>query len=248
VDVGALTGQAERLLAERPRTHGELGKLLAGRWPGADPDMLAYAATHHLALCQVPPRGMWGRSGPAAGTPVESWLGTPLRSVPVDALVLRYLGAFGPASVADIQVWSGLTRLREVAERLPLRTFRSEEGQVLYDLPAAPRPAEDTPAPPRFLPAYDNLLLSHADRTRVIPGNRPVPLPPGNGVTAGTFLIDGIWQGTWQIRDQTLHIQPFTTLHHADQEALLAEAAQLRALLATQAKHDIVLGKPQTDS
>jgi len=248
VDLDVLTEQAKRLLAERPRTRGELGKLLAERWPGADPGTLAYAATHHLALCQVPPRGIWGQNGPAAWALVESWLGAPLRPAGVDALILRYLGAFGPASVADIQVWSGLTRLREVAERLPLRRFRGEDGQVLYDLGDVPRPPEDMPAPPRFLPAYDNLLLSYADRSRVIPGNRPVPLPPGNGASIGTFLIDGMWQGTWQIRNQTLHIQPFTTLPHPDRDALLTEAAHLGAFLAPHAPYGIVLGKPQTAS
>jgi hypothetical protein len=248
VDLAALVRQARRLLEERPRTRAELGRLLAERWPEADPGVLAYAATHHIALCQVPPRGLWGKSGPAAWAPVESWLGAPLRPAAVDALVLRYLGAFGPASVADVQMWSGLTRLREVADRLPLRTLRGEAGQVLYDLDDAPQPPDDVPTRPRFLPAYDNLLLSYADRGRLIPGNRPVPLPPGSGATAGTFLLDGIWQGTWQIRDQTLHIQPFTTLHHADREALLAEAAQLCAFLAPQAKHDIVFGEPHTAS
>ncbi|WP_182902313.1 winged helix DNA-binding domain-containing protein [Microbispora sp. H10830] len=177
VNRDALLRQAKRLLEEQPRIRAELGKLLAERWPDADPNALAYAATHHIALCQVPPRGVWGKNGPAAWAPVESWLGAPLRPVPVDALVLRYLGAFGPAHVADIQVWSGLTRLREVVERLPLRTFRGQEGQTLYDLPEAPRPSEHMSAPPRFLPEYDNLLLSHKDRTRVILGNRPVPRP-----------------------------------------------------------------------
>ena len=243
VDLTALVRQAQRLLEERPRTRAELGRLLAERWPDADPGVLAYAATYHIALCQVPPRGLWGRSGPAAWAPVESWLGAPLRSVPVDALVLRYLGAFGPASVADVQVWSGLTRLHEVAERLPLRMFRGEGGQALYDLDDAPRPPGDTPAPPRFLPAYDNLLLSHADRTRVIPGARPVPLPPGNGATAGTFLVDGRWQGTWQTRDQTLRIQPFTTLRRDDRDALLTEAGKLCAFLAPHAPYDIILNK-----
>jgi hypothetical protein len=140
-------------------------------------------------------------------------------------------------------VWSGLTRLREVAERLPLRTFRGEDGQALYDLDDAPRPPADTPAPPRFLPAYDNLLLSHADRTRVIPGNRPVPLPPGNGATAGTFLVDGRWQGIWRTRDQTLHIQPFTTLRGGDRDALLTEAAKLCAFLDPHATYDIILNR-----
>jgi len=241
VDRDALVRQAKRLLEEQPLTRGELGKLLAERWPDANPATLAYAATHHIALCQVPPRGIWGKNGPAAWAPVENWLGASLRLVPVDALVLRHLGAFGPATVADIQVWSGLTRLREVAERLPLRRFHGETGQALYDLPDAPRPAEDMPAPPRFLPEYDNLLLSYKDRTRVIPGNRPVPLPPGNGATAGTFLVDGLWQGTWQIRDQSLRIQPFINLRPADRDALLAEAAQLRAFLAPRANRDIIL-------
>ena len=106
---------------------------------------------------------MWGRTGPAAWAQVETWLGAPLPSVPVDGLVMRYLGAFGPASVPDLQTWSGLTRLREVVERLPLRTFRAQSGTTLYDLPDAPRPGGDVPAPVRFLPEYDNRLLSHRD-------------------------------------------------------------------------------------
>lgn len=247
VDSSALAEQATRLLAEQPRSLAELGRLLARRWPDADPAALAYGATHHIPLCQVPPRGIWGKTGPAAGAPADSWLGAPLRPASVDGLVLRYLGAFGPATVADIQRWSGLTRLREVAERLPLLTFRGEAGQVLYDLPGAPRPPEDMPAPPRFLPAYDNLLLSHQDRTRIIPGNRPVPLPPGNGAATGTFLIDGWWQGTWQIRDRTLHIQPFTTLPRTARDDLLTEAERLRAFLAP-ASCDILLGNPQAAS
>ncbi|HEY2063547.1 MAG TPA: crosslink repair DNA glycosylase YcaQ family protein, partial [Amycolatopsis sp.] len=128
-------------------------------------------------------------------------------------------------------------------ERLPLRTFRADAGPVLYDLPDAPRPSADTPAPPRFLPAYDNLLLSHKDRTRLITGNRTVPLPPGNGATDGTFLVDGLWQGTWQIRGGKLCLQPFTKLRRADRDALLTEAAQLCAFAGKQAG-DIILGAP----
>ena len=194
--------------------------------------------------CQVPPRGVWGKGGTATWAPLEDWLGAPLRSAPVDDLVLRYLGAFGPASVADVQAWSGLTRLREVVDRLPVRTFRGEAGQALHDLPDAPRPAEDAPAPPRFLPEYDNLLLSHKDRTRVIPYSRPVPLPPGNGATSGTFLIDGRWQGAWRIGDQTLRIRPFARLRPADRDALLAEAEQLRGFAAPEAACTIVLDEP----
>jgi len=163
---------------------------------------------------------------------------------PVDGLVLRYLAAFGPGTVADVQAWSGLTRLREAVERLPLRLFRGEAGEVLYDLPDGPRPAEDTPAPPRFLPEYDNLLLSHADRARVIPHRRPVPLPPGNGATGGTFLVDGRWQGTWQLRAGTLRVRPFISLPAADTDALAAEAAGLAAFIDPQTPADVVVEHP----
>jgi hypothetical protein len=237
---GEVLACARRLLDVRPRTRAELGRLLAERWPEVDPGTLAYAASHHLALCQVPPRGVWGRHGPALWAPVEQWLGASLRTVPVDDLVLRYLGAFGPASVADVQVWSGLTRLREVVERLPLRTFRSSTG-ILYDLPDAPRPDEDTPAPPRFLPEYDNLLLSHRDRARVIVDGRRVPLPPGYGATAGTFLVDGMWQGTWQVRDGRLGVTPFTRPAAADRDALLAEAGRLAAFLDPAAPAEVTV-------
>ena len=244
VDLAELLGQARRLLAERPRSRAELGRLLAERWPDAEPTALAYAVTHHLVLCQVPPRGVWGKGGPAIWAPLADWVGAPLGSAPVDELVLRYLGAFGPATVADVQAWSGLTRLREVVERLALRTFRGRAGQLLHDLPDAPRPAEDAPAPPRFLPEYDNLLLSHKDRTRVIPHGRPVPLPPGNGAAAGTLLIDGLWQGSWQVRDRKLRIWTFTQLGPADRDPLLAEAARLCAFVAPQGTDDIILEEP----
>ena len=244
VDHEALLGQARGLLAERPRSRAELGRLLAEHWPDADPNSLAQTATNGLVLCQVPPRGVWGKGGPATWAPLEDWLGAPLASAAVDELVLRYLGAFGPASVADVQSWSGLTRLREVLERLPLRSFRGPDGQPLHDPPDGPRPDEDTPAPPRFLPEYDNLLLSYKDRTRVIPHDRPVPLPPGNGATDGTVLIDGRWQGTWRIRDGRLRITPFIPLGPAEREALGAEAARLCAFAAPEAANDIVIGNP----
>jgi len=223
--------RARELLDAAPRTMAELGALLADQWPGVEPTTLANTARHHIALCQTPPRGVWGAGGRAMWTPVERWLGTTLQSVPVDELVSRYLGAFGPATVADVQTWSGLTRLREVVERLPLLRFQNEAGQTLYDLPDAPRPPADTPALPRFLPAYDNLLLSYRNRDRVIVGDRPVPLPPGNGATVGTFLVDGMWQGTWRVVDTTLRVEPFTRLRKADRDALLTEAQRLGTFL-----------------
>ncbi|MGH3713380.1 MAG: winged helix DNA-binding domain-containing protein [Micromonosporaceae bacterium] len=242
---------ARPLLAECPLTRAELGKHLAARWPDADPAALAYAVHHHLPALQTPPRGVWGRSGPAAWTTVESWLGkmpSPGRDAsresapsfrPVDAdpapdrLVLRYLAAYGPATVADVQAWSGLTRLREVVERLPLRRFAGD----LYDLPEAPRPDPDTPAPPRFLPEYDNLLLSYADRTRVNPDKRRVPLPPGNGASGGTLLVDGLWQGEWSLRREPDAARLRVTLYRpvAGEEAIAAEGAALLDFLAPEA-------------
>jgi hypothetical protein len=131
-----------------------------------------------------------------------------------------------------------------VVERLPLRTFHGEAGETLYDLRDVPRPPEDTPAPPRFLPAYDNLLLSHRDRSRVVVDARPVPLPPGNGTTEGTFLVDGMWHGTWRARGHSFRMKPFTRLRRADRDALLAEAARLCAFIAPEKPHDLILDQP----
>ena len=238
VDRAELAAAGAAVLAERPRTRAELGRLLAPRWPAHDPDALALAITYLLPLVQVPPRGLWRRGGRAATTPLEVWLGG-LSAPPasVDGLLLRYLAAFGPASVRDAQVWSGLTRLAEVFDRLRpgLRTARDEHGVELYDLPDAPLPDPDTPAPPRFLPEYDNVLLSHADRTRVLPAGRPVPLPAGNGGSTGTFLVDGSVAGTWRLhRTPAPHLTlaedgPVPREHRA---ALDAETAALLEFLS----------------
>jgi Winged helix DNA-binding domain len=240
VDVDALAARAAELLAERPLTRAQLARELAATWPEAEPMSLAYAATYLLPLVQVPPRGIWGKNAQATWTTAESWLAasSPLAGDlvaaadadgPVDRLVLRYLAAFGPATVADVQMWSGLTRLREVTERLELRTYRGPDGAELLDLPEAEPPAEDTPAPPRFLPEFDNLLLSHADRGRVIPHSHPVPLWPGNGATQGTLLIDGVWDAIWKITPEALAITPFRRLTGGEESAITSEAANLLA-------------------
>jgi len=166
-----------------------------------------------------------------------------------EQLVLRYLAAYGPASVNDIQAWSGLTRLREVTEGLGdrLRACTGPHGGGLLDLPDAPCPAEDVHAPPRFLPEYDNLLLSFADRSRVIPHGRPVPLPPGNGASRGTLLVDGFWQADWKItrdRDRAvLDIQPFTPLG-GWQDVIAAAGGRLLEFAAPAAEHDVRFAPP----
>ena len=148
-------------------------------------------------------------------------------------MVTRYLGAFGPASVKDAQTWSGLTRLGEVFERLRprLRTFRDQDGKELFDLPDAPRPDPGTPAPARFVAAFDNLILSHADRTRIIAAEHRKAISSKNGMVPATFLVDGFVRGTWKVvRDRgeaTLRIEPFERLPGRDREALAKEGERL---------------------
>lgn len=178
VDLDPVLVFARALLAERPRTGAELRVAMEERFPEHDGAALAYACRNLLAFVQVPPRGVWGRTAQVASTTAESWLGRPLATNPsIDEVVLRYLAALGPATVADVATWSRLTGLREVVDRLRplLRTFRDERGRELVDLPDAPRPDPDTPAPPRFLPEFDNALLSHADRRRFVSEEQRAP-------------------------------------------------------------------------
>jgi hypothetical protein len=240
IEIEALLDAGRAVLSERPATRVELGAALAKLWPEADPPSLAYAVTYLVPAVQVPPRGLWGRSGAARWTTAEAWLSRPLDSGgSVEEVVLRYLAAFGPATVSDLQTWSGLTRLADVVARLrpQLRTFHDEHGRALLDLPDAPRPHPDTPAPPRFLPEYDNLLFSHADRTRFIATGRRVPLPPGPGARSGTLLVDGLFSATWRItsrRDEALlEITPFHAVRERD--AIIAEGERLLHFLAADA-------------
>jgi hypothetical protein len=234
IDAGELVAAGRALLEERPLTAKELGGLLRERWPDQDPASLARAIRNLVPLVQVPPRGVWKESGPAAHTTIEAWLGRTLDPDPSpDEMVARYLGAFGPASVKDAQTWSGLTRLREVFERLRprLRTFRDEGGTELFDLPEGPRPDPDAPAPARFVAAFDNLILSHADRTRIIAAEHRIAIASKNGMVPATFLIDGFVRGTWKVtRDHgtaTLSIEPFEPLSKQDREALAEEGERL---------------------
>ena len=239
VDIEALVAAGRALLEERPRTAKELGELLRGRWPDRDPASLARAIRHLVPLVQVPPRGVWGKSGPAAHTTAEAWLSRPLDPGPsLDEMVVRYLGAFGPATVKDVQAWSGLTRLGEVTERLGsrLRAFRDEHGNELFDLPDAPRPDPVTPAPPRFLPEFDNLILSHAERTRVIANDYRKAIASKYGMVPATVLVDGFVRGTWKTQrtrgKASLVIEPFEPLAEKDRDALSEEGERLIRFMA----------------
>jgi hypothetical protein len=203
LDLKPVLRVARRIFAERgPQTGPQLRTALKEKFPDVDPGALAYACRNHLAIVQVPPRGVWGKRAQPTVTTVEEWIGRPVAKRPsVDEVVLRYLGAFGPATPADASAWSRLTGMREVFERLRprLRTFRDERDRELFDLEDAPRPDPSTPAPPRFLPEYDNVLLSHADRSRFAPEAEQTALATGSRPVHGTVLVDGRVRATWAI-------------------------------------------------
>lgn len=231
VDLDRLGALARELVEEQPRTMKELREALLKEWPEADPFALSVAARCVLPLVQVTPRGLWGRSGQVTLTTAEHWFGRATEPVPApDGTVLRYLAAFGPASVKDMQMWSGLTRMREVFERLrpQLAVFQDEKGVELFDLPDAPRPDADTPAPPRFLPEFDNLLLSHADRSRVVTEEYKARTWKGN-MAYCTFLVDGYLAGIWQLAETkelaTLTVQAFGKLTRSQCDALAEEGS-----------------------
>ncbi|MFF3613141.1 winged helix DNA-binding domain-containing protein [Streptomyces sp. NPDC002580] len=233
VDLDRLAAISRELVEAEPRTMKELREALLAEWPDADPFALSIAARCTLPLVQVTPRGLWGRSGQVALTTAEHWLGRPAEPAPApDAIVPRYLAAFGPASVKDMQTWAGLTRLREVFERLrkELVVFRDENGAELFDLPDAPRPDAETPAPPRFLPEFDNLLLSHADRSRVVPTDLKGRTWQGNQAYR-TLLVDGFLAGLWKLEDGALVVEPFGRLTKARRDEVTAEGERMLAAM-----------------
>ena len=242
LDLDEVAATARKLLAERKHTNAELGAALEERWPGRAKASLAHVARGKLPLVQLPPRGIWGKSGQPAFATADEWLGRPLDTEPSpDAMVSRYLKAFGPASVLDAQAWSGLTRLGEVFERLRpgLRTFRDEHGRELFDLPGAPRPDPEPPIPPKLLGPFDQMLLSYADRSRVLDNDYRRLVMTQNGLVKGTVLLDGSVQGHWEITQgrevATLVITHFVPLSRPELAALTTTAAGLLAFAAPDA-------------
>ncbi|MEU3077311.1 winged helix DNA-binding domain-containing protein [Streptomyces laurentii] len=242
VDTAQVAAAGRELVEKETLTLGGLGTRLAERWPDREPFALANAVRNLVPLVQVPPRGLWGESGQAVHTTAESWLGRPLAAdATPDAMVERYLAAFGPATVKDIQVWSGMTRLADAVGRLRprLRSFRDENGQELVDLLDAPLPDADTPVPVRFLPEFDNILLSHADRSRIITEEQRKLVFTRNGLIKSTFLVDGFVGGLWRIEQRrkaaTLVLEPFRELRARDKEALAAEGERLLSFAAAEA-------------
>jgi hypothetical protein len=234
LDPAELASVGRSLLTDQPLSPAELGAAMARRWPDRDPLALANAVRTHVPLVQVPPRGLWGRSGAARHTPATEWLGAPLFDAPsAELLVSRYLAAFGPASVADVQAWSGLTRLGEIVDRLrpQLKVFRDERGAELFDVPQARRPDPDTPVPARLIAPFDNLVLGHANRTRVISDETRKRLFTVNGVFPGFLLVDGFVAGMWRLDRRkdgtTLHLEPDRALRPSERDGLTEEGWKL---------------------
>jgi hypothetical protein len=249
VDLEELAARVRELVEERPRTPAELAAALGERWPGRSSQALTNAASAWTPLVQTPPRGLWKRGGQPRLTTLEHWTGRPAAAdASIDDVVLRFLGAFGPASVKDVQKWSMLTRLGAVLERLRpgLATFRDEAGTELFDLPDAPRPGADVPAPVRFLPEFDNVLLSYAGFDRVMDPAHKRTIFTVNGRILGTVLVDGFAVATWRVDrgkgTATLTVTPLTAIAARDRRAVVAEGRRLLAFLEADAEPAVVLG------
>lgn len=252
LDLDAVAEAGNQLLCAKPLNSNQLGKALAERWPARDATSLAMAVRALHALVHVPPAGSWNSFQNAVLLPAPAWLGNPMTTDDApDKMVLRYLAAFGPATGPDITTWSGLTGVAETLALLGprLRRYRDEQGRVLHDLKRATLPDPDTPAPVRLLGEFDNLVLSHADRSRLMDDARRPHIVTFNGQVRSLVLIDGRVQGTWKIArpkaGAELAIEPFRKLSTAEREAVTAEAnAVLDFAAADTPRRTVSFAKP----
>jgi len=232
-DLDKVLKASRKFIGEKPRTFAEISDMLTKLMPDHDVGAMRYSVRTHIPLVQVPINSGWSYSNKPEFTLAESWIGRPIS--PEDKLrelMFRYLAAFGPASVTDAQTWSGM-KLKDTFEKLrpELQTYRGDGRTELFDLPGVQLPAQDVPAPARFLPEYDNLLLSHSNRVRVIADEyRSKVYLPGLRVAA-TILVDGFVRGAWKVEKTkataTLLIEPFDTLTKKDRAALTEEGERL---------------------
>ena len=233
-DPQALVAEGRAFFEAAPRTFEALRTHLAGDHRDEDLRAMAYTVRLRLPLVVVPGDGRWGHRPATDFAVAETFLGKPVGArTDLRPLVRRYLAAFGPATPADAQAWSGVGRLKEVFEALrpELVALRDERGRELFDLPEAPRPSEDVPAPVRLLPEFDNLVLAHADRSRVIADDHRRAISAKNGMTPSTILVDGFVAGTWRVerrgRVATLALAPFRPLPRRLRAEIEAEAEPL---------------------
>ena len=233
VSLARFLDSARQEFAKRALTFAEVKQLIRTRAPDSDVDALAYAVRTHIELIGVPNGSRWRFGGRAPFASAEEWLGRPLEAPDPRELVRRYLAAFGPATPGDATAWSGVGGMRAVFEsmRHELRVFRDEAGRELFDVPDGLLPAADSEAPVRFLPEYDNTLLGHRDRTRVIADEHRRLVYIGPGLMTGTVLVDGFAAATWRVRDGELVLEPFRILTRAEKKAIEPEGEALFAWL-----------------
>ena len=265
LDIGSLVAIARRYFGERPRSFSAFRDHLAERFPEGDHRAMAFAVRTHLPLVQVPTDAKWSFPASPDFTVAASWLDTSIEPGPSfpstevagegrpspRSLVRRYLAAFGPATPADAQTWSALRGLRETFEELrpELETFRDESGRELFDLPDAPRPRAAAPAPVRYVAAYDNLVLAHADRSRIVAEEHRKAIVTRNLRVHPTFLVGGFVAGTWKVVRRRalarLDVQPFASLSKRVCEELVAEGERLLSFLEDEtATREVVIRSP----
>ncbi|MFI6922320.1 winged helix DNA-binding domain-containing protein [Nonomuraea spiralis] len=239
VDLDELAAAGRAVLADgEPRSMSQLAREVAGRWPAPGPRALGEMLVAALVpMAQLPPRGLWRAKAGVRNVPLSSWLGREIDPPAADgrdavgqALVRRYLAAFGPAATADLRAWSGLAGLPAAvaAVREELVAFRDERGRELLDLPDAPRPDPGTPAPVRFLPAFDNAILGYDDRGRIIDDAHRGLSVAG----ARVVLVDGRVSATWTVEDDTVLVTPLRRLSGAERAAVAEEGGALASFLS----------------
>lgn len=246
VDLDELAAAGRSVMADgEPRSMTELARALAGRWPapGLRPlgEMLVAAL---VPMAQLPPRGLWRTKAGVRNVPLSAWLGreidppSPDGGDPVgQALLRRYLAAYGPAASADLRAWCGLAGLPAAvaAARGELVAFRDERGRELLDLPGAPRPDPDTPAPVRFLPAFDNAILGYHDRGRIIDDAHR-----GLSVTgARVVLVDGRVAATWSVEADTVTVTPLRGFSRTEHTAVIEQGQALASFLSDHARDHV---------
>ncbi|MBC8098538.1 MAG: AlkZ family DNA glycosylase [Armatimonadetes bacterium] len=242
LESAALIAAAADYCAQQPRTMGEIRARLLEIEPERDGDALAYVVRTYLPLVQAPPGGVWGSGSGGGYVTAASWLSAPAQPDDLQALFRRYLAAFGPAGVMDFQTWTGMTKLKPALEPLlpTLRVYQDERGTLLYDLPDQALPDLDTPAPIRLIPEYDNILIAHADRTRILADADRQKVFLSSARVLSTFTVDGFVAGTWKIerakRTAALVIAPFAPLDGATTDSLVAEAERLLRWVDPQAE------------
>ncbi|GGQ42403.1 hypothetical protein BKA00_001228 [Actinomadura coerulea] len=247
LDLEKVVPAARSLLETGPLTFNEIRALLQQQFPDVNDRALGYAVRLCVPLVMVPTEDRWGFARTSRFALADTWLGSgPNAENAVDELMLRYLAAYGPASAADAQTWSGLSSTGEALERLrpSLRTFTDDKGRELFDLPDAPRPGEDGPAPARFLPEFDSLVLAHADRRRIIADEHRPMLTTKNLRVRAVFLWDGFARGIWETEYKrkvaTLRMRPFEALPRTAVKELSTEGEAMLRFMEPDAKETVV--------